>query len=138
MHMGFLIVLALLILSTWLIYATLRRLRRYHAGLSWWIISLSLFLVGFALGIWFAFFFEYQPFPKLRVFSFPLPLAFFVWEEDRWTDFVTPPAVMYPGLAANVVTTVALALFPVFLSSLFARRERRSHENTHAAFTSDL
>ena|SRR5688572_13965785 len=121
--MGFLIVISLLALSCWLIYATFRRLRRRRARRSWWIASGSLLLAGLALGIWFAFFLEYQPSAKLRVFSFPLPLVFFVLEGDRWTDFVPPSAVLYPGLAANVLATVAVVLLPVLLSSLFLHRE---------------
>jgi hypothetical protein len=131
--MGFLIVMTLLALSCWLIYATFRRLRRRCAGRSWWIASVSLLLAGLALGIWFAFFFEYQPSGRIKFASFPMPLVFFVWEEDRWTDFVTPPMVMYPGLVANVASTVALVLLPVFLTSLLAHREGRSRQNSHTA-----
>jgi hypothetical protein len=130
--MGFLIVISLLALSCSLIYVTFRRLRRRRATRSWWIASGSLLLAGLAVGIWFAFFFEYQPSAKLRVFSFPLPLVFFVLEGDRWTDFVPPSSVLYPGLAANVVATVAVILLPLFLASLFSHRERCLANDTPA------
>ena len=116
--------------SLWFVRFSLRLFWRRSAALPWKIASLCLLLAGVALGIKLAFFFEYQISDRMRAVSFPLPIVFFVWEEDRWTDFVTPDYYVYPALAANVCATAALCLAP--LVGLFAllHRQRNSAERT--------
>ncbi len=130
--MGFLIVIALLALSSWGVFATFRRLRRAHASRAWWFAFGVLAVAGLVAGYWLAFSFEYHVSPRMRYVSFPMPLAFFHLEDGQWVDFVTPPYVMYPGLLANVVAIVAVALLPLLLASLASGRRHRDHE-THAA-----
>ena len=130
--MGFPIVIALLVLSSWGVFVTFRRLRRTHAGRAWWFAFTVLAVLGLAAGCWLAFSFEYQVSPRMRYVSFPMPLAFFHLEDGQWVDFVTPPHVMYPGLVANVIAVVALALMPLLLASLASGRRHSQHE-THAA-----
>ena len=130
--MGFPIVIVLLVLSSWGVLATFHRLRRTHAGRAWWSAFAVLAVFGLAAGCWLAFSFEYQVSPQMRYASFPMPLAFFHLEGGQWVDFVTPPHVMYPGLVANVIAVVALALLPLLLASLVSGRRQRMLE-THAA-----
>jgi hypothetical protein len=126
--MGFLIVIALFGLSSWGVFATFWRLRRTHASRVWWAAFALLAVIGLATGCWLAFSFEYQVSPRMRFVSFPMPLAFFHLEDGRWVDFVTPPYVMYPGLVANVITVVAVALLPLLLASLASAKRHRYHE----------
>lgn len=122
--MGLIIVMVVLALSAWAVYATVRRLRQTKAGRVWWISFALLLAVGCGLGVWFAFSFEYQVAADMRFASFPVPLAFFHLEGGAWVDFITPPYVMYPGLVANVASFAAAALLPLLVASKFARRER--------------
>jgi heme A synthase len=115
--MGFFLVIAVIALSGWIFTATSRRLQRTRAGRNWWVAFAALTIAGFAVGCWLAFRFEYQVSPRMRVFSFPIPLAFFHLENGHWVDFVTPPYVMYPGVLANVLSIVAMALLPLWLAS---------------------
>jgi hypothetical protein len=62
--------------------------------------------------------------------SFPMALVFFQLEDGRWVDFITPPHVMYPGLIANVIAIVAVALLPLLLASLASGRRHRDHRLT--------
>jgi hypothetical protein len=128
--MSFLIVTALLALSSWGVFATFRRLRRTQASRAWWLAFASLVVVGLVAGCWLAFSFQYQVTPRMRYVSFPIPLAFFHLEDGQWIDFVTPPYVMYPGLVANVIAVVAVALLPLLLAS-FASRKRRRKDDIH-------
>ena|ERR1051326_634492 len=124
--MGLVIVIAVLALSCWLLFATFRRLRRRHAGRSWWFVFGSLALVGVVLGYRLAFHCEYQVSPTMRFVSFPIPLCFFHLEDGQWVDFPTPEYVGYPGLVTNIVAVTALAVFPVFVASLFSHRGQRA------------
>jgi hypothetical protein len=130
--MGFLIVIALLALSSWGVFATFQRLHRTHASGAWWFAFGVLAVIGLAAGCWLAFGFEYHVSPRMRYVSFPMPLAFFHLEDGRWVDFVTPPHVMYLGMVANVVAIVAVALLPLLLASLASGRRHRQNE-THTA-----
>lgn len=128
--MGFLIVVALFAVSSWAVFATVRRLRRTKASQVWWFAFASLVLIGLVAGCWLAFSFEYQVSPRMRYSSFPMPLAFFHLEDGRWVDFVTPPHVMYPGLVANVIAVVAMALLPLSLTSLAFGRTHSDETGT--------
>jgi hypothetical protein len=123
--MGFLIVILLFGLSSWGMFATFRRLRRTHAGRTWWYAFSALVVVGIAAGTWLALRFEYHVSPQMRCVSFPMPLAFFHLEDGHWVDFVTPPYVMYPGLVANILSVVAVLLLPLLLGSLIFHRRQR-------------
>ncbi|MGH8046359.1 MAG: hypothetical protein ACREKL_03865 [Chthoniobacterales bacterium] len=116
--MGFLIAIALLALGSLCAVGTFRRLRRVHAGRAWWLAFGGLAALGIVAGCRLTFGFEYHVSPQMRFACFPLPLAFFHLEDGRWIDYVTPPYVMFPGVIANIVAIVAVALLPLWLASL--------------------
>jgi hypothetical protein len=120
-----LVALALITLSGWTFYRIIRVFRDGAVAPVWWAVFALFTLAGLALGIWLAFSFEYQASPRMRVVSFPLPIVFFVWEEDRWTDFVTPDWYMYPALAANVCITTVICAIPVLTAFLLRQRQHR-------------
>jgi hypothetical protein len=121
--MGFPIVIAVLALSGWSIYRIFRHLRLKQVTRAWWAAFTLLAIVGVAIGSWLTFRFEYQVSPTMRCLSFPVPLAFFHLENGQWIDFITPPYIRYPGVAANITAAVAGALAPLFLASaLFQTR----------------
>ncbi len=125
-----LVALALIALSGWTFYRIVRVLRHGAAAPVWWAVFALFTLAGVVLGIWLAFSFEYQASPRMRIVSFPLPIGFFAWEEDRWTDFVTPEWYMYPALAANVCITATVCVIPVFTA--FLLRQRQHRKDLHA------
>ncbi|NBR85859.1 MAG: hypothetical protein EB141_01845 [Verrucomicrobia bacterium] len=127
--MGFVIVISVLALGLWSIFLTSQRLLRAHANRAWWCVFVVLSVAGLAAGCWLAFNFEYQVSPRTRCASFPLPLAFFRLEDGRWVDFVTPTYVMYPGLVANVVAIVAMALLPLWFASWASSRRHKVHDS---------
>src|SRR6266550_1866040 len=123
--MGFPVVIALLALGTWGVFATFRCLRRTHSGRVWWIAFAALTTIGLAAGSWLAFGFGYQVSPQMRYVSFPIPLAVFHLEDGRLVDFVTPPHVMYLGFLANIVAVVAASLLPLLLASMvFGKKQK--------------
>ena len=117
--MNLLIALALITASLWLLWKIFTHFRRRRVGVQWWGLGITVLTAGLVLGWWTAFHFEYRASKRMRVFSAPLPVAFFVWEEDRWTDFVTPEYYAYPALAANVLSIATLVVSPL----LFVRRK---------------
>lgn len=72
-------------------------------------------IIGFAFGIGATFFFEYHWKPTMRVAGFPIPVAFFILEEDRWTDFVIPPLIAVTVIILNILLwiTAFLALWKI-------------------------
>jgi len=120
--MGFLAVIVLLLLGSSGVIATLRRLLRKRAARGWWFAFAGLAVVGLVAGCWLAFSFEYQVSPRTRFASFPMPLAFFRLEDGHWVDYVTPPHVMYLGLAANIIVILAVALLPLLLAPIASNR----------------
>jgi len=122
--MNLLIALGLAAASLWLLWKVFARLRRHQAGTGWWILAFVVLTLGLVLGGWTASHFEYHASPRIRVFSAPLPIAFYVWEEDRWTDFVTPEYYSYSVLGANTLSLAALVLSPL----LFLRRKTANQE----------
>jgi hypothetical protein len=125
--MGLLIVIIVFALGCWTLFATFRRLRRFHAGCAWWSTYICLALSGVILGYWLAFQFEYQVSPEFRFASFPIPLCFFHLENGQWVDFITPEIVMYPGLLANIVAITAIVVLPIMIASLLLHRQ--CHKN---------
>ncbi|MBN9689978.1 MAG: hypothetical protein J0M24_07040 [Verrucomicrobia bacterium] len=122
--MGTLIAIGLIYVSFRIVDRVVRMFRARAAGPGWWALLAVLMVTGVGLGIWLAFYFEYQPSPRRRVASFPLPIAVFVWEEDRWTDFVTPTHSAYTAAVANICVTVAAFVAP--LLAVFAFLHRRT------------
>jgi len=111
--------LVVLTLLGWLAFLAVRSLKRRGVGWPWWVVLGVCLAIGFALGDWFGFHFEYQLSLRFRVFSFPLPSAFFVLEsypdgEERWTDFITPAPWLFA--ASNVVLFIFVSVYPVWLA----------------------
>lgn len=122
--MGYVIVLAVLALGLWGIYSTLAHLRRNRCSTRWWVGFGLLLVLGLALGIWAGAFLEYQPRASIRIHGFPLPLVTFVWEQDRWTDFVPPRSVQYGSVVANIAAVVAVCLMPLMIVARIVQRRR--------------
>jgi hypothetical protein len=56
--------------------------------------------------------------------GWPIPVAMFVLEEDRWTDFVVPAPIGYGLMAVNVGIVASLTQLPL-LATLWIRSRRR-------------
>jgi hypothetical protein len=125
---GILFVLVFLAASSWAIGSLVRRLRRARAGTQWWVAFVMLGVLGIAVGIWFAFDFEYHLGSRYRVGSFPLPVVLFHLEDGQWVDFPVPTFQAWAAAFTNVITITALATLPVWLLSW---RQHR-HEHTTA------
>ena len=54
----------------------------------------------------------YRVTSKMRWFGFPIPVAIWVWETDRWTDFVHSTAVSLLIVVVDVFACGALSLPP--------------------------
>ena len=81
--MGILVITVFFVLSCWTIGALFRRLRRQRAASRWWAAFGVVVACGVALGVWCAFFVEYQVGPRHRVGGFPIPIIFFRLEDSQ-------------------------------------------------------
>lgn len=120
-HVGILLIIALLILflglTSWSVIALGRRLRRHHAGHSWWIAFGVLVAGGLTLGGWCAFCCEYQANAQMRIGSFPFPVAFYHLESGNWIDFVVPGPVACLAVLTDMSTITSLGLLPLWVAS---------------------
>lgn len=122
--MGPLILIAVLALLGWLGLCAVRSLWAHRVGWPWWTALAVCLAIGFSLGVWFGFFFEYQPSPRLRIISCPVPVVAFALETDAdgkecWTDFVSPVPELFA--MSNVVLFSLVSVYPVWLANVFWR-----------------
>lgn len=122
--MGPIIIIAVLALLGWLSVSAVRSLLARGVGFPWWAILVSCVIVGFCLGVWFGFFFEYQPSPRLRVIGCPVPVVCFVLEtsadgKEQWTDFITPAPLLFA--ASNVLLWAFVSVYPAWLANTLWR-----------------
>ncbi len=121
--MGFLILIALLALSGWILFAAFQRLSSHGAGITWWMLFCSLIVFGVVIGHRLAFDFEYNVSPNLRIVSFPIPVCAFHLERGDWVGFPSPNYIAYPALFTNVVAVTAFAVLPLLVASLLLHRK---------------
>jgi hypothetical protein len=124
--MGIFIVIVFLALSSWVLVALFRRLRRQRAPVGRWLAFGILVGCGVAVGIWCAFYVEYHIGARYRIGSFPIPIVFFHLENGQWVDFPVPEFQAWAAVFANVITITALATLPVWLVSW----RQNKHEST--------
>jgi len=119
--MEFLIVIIVLALELWIIGSIGRWLWRSGKNKRWWIGFGCLVAAGICLGGW-ASSLEYQVSPGMRWQGFPVPLSFFVWEEDRRTDLIPAEAVQGGGFLADLLSGVVICLVPLIVLRLIQQR----------------
>ncbi|MCR4415030.1 MAG: hypothetical protein NUV77_21635 [Thermoguttaceae bacterium] len=123
--MGVIVILALLLVSGWILFVTFRRLCARRAGIGWWLSFCILVVIGATIGYRLAFDFEYNVSPNLRVVSFPVPVCAFHFEHGHWVDFPSPNWFAYPAAFTNVIVATAFAVLPLLVASLFQQRKPR-------------
>jgi hypothetical protein len=115
--MNILLALIFLGLSLWALVALLRRLREQRVSARWWAALACLVLCGIGLGVWCAFYCEYQVGARLRFGSFPVPVVVFHLEQGSWVDFPLQKFAAWPVAFTNIITITALATLPLWLVS---------------------
>ena len=106
-----------------IVYAACNSLRnRGDPAFGWLALGVSM-IVGVVLGVWFAFFFDYQSAPGCRVYSFPVPGGFHILEANgdgvqQWVDFVTP-APLLVAVANTVAFVGAMVLAMRIVTALW-------------------
>jgi hypothetical protein len=134
---GPIVIIGIWLILGWLAFAACRSLHRRRVTLRWWLCLGMTAAIGIGLGVYFGFFFEYQPFPRMKLFSLPIPAAALVLEThgdgtEGWTDFVTPVPELVAS--ANVLFFAFVSLYPVWLGNtcwrLFRHRVTASESPT--------
>jgi len=67
-------------------------------------------VAGFAMGIFATFDFQYRWKPRMRVGGFPLPVVFFILEDDHWTDFLLPGPIEGAATITNLLMWISIFL----------------------------
>lgn len=117
--MGFTLIFAAVTITplAFLARNTLRRVLVSPQKRKWLIVFSVVLIVGAVAGCWLGFVFEYRVSSTLRVVGCPLPLAFFKWEHDHWTDFITPAPLLNGVINVIVITLLALAPLNIIFRS---------------------
>jgi hypothetical protein len=101
-------------------FLTARMLRAGKAKPGWWAALAALLAAGTAAGVWCGVCCEYQVSDRLRVFSFPVPAAFFHLEDGLWIDYVTDaPSVV---ACCNVAAVAFASVLPLTGAYLWRRK----------------
>jgi hypothetical protein len=129
---GMLFIVAFLTSSSWVLGALVRRLRRDHAGVRWWVAFFILSLLGISGGIWCAHL-EYPLGQHFRIGSFPIPVVFFHLEDGQWVDFPVPGFQAWSAVLTNAITITALATVPLWLLSWRQHRHEKSQAQPAAS-----
>jgi hypothetical protein len=127
--MGWIIVLALLLASGWILFVAFRRLAARRAGIGWWLALCILLGVGAGIGYRLGFDFEYSVSPNLRIVGVPIPVGFFHFEDGHWIDFPPPKEFAYFAALTNFLIMTALAVLPLLLASLLHHRKPKTAQS---------
>jgi ABC-type xylose transport system permease subunit len=87
--MGPIIIIAVLALLGWLSVSTVRSLRARGVGFPWWATLVGCVIVGFCLGVWFGFFFEYLAVYQRHIRPSNAPTFFAVTLPDMGATLMT-------------------------------------------------
>lgn len=119
--MGFIIlILPIAALAVWCIFGIHRWLRRGNFGQEWWRAFTILGLVGLGLGIFFAFFVQFQV-ANVHMEGFPIPVGFSTKQtpDAPWQKSDMPEPVRISGMVTDVLSGVALCLLPIAVVAFF-------------------
>src|ERR1700678_929320 len=126
--MGFLIIAPFAILAGWSIFAIHRRLQRSSPGGEWRKSFTILSCVGAAVGVFFAFFLQYNVANK-HIEGFPIPLQ--ISNRDNPADPTAkasiPVSIRIGGMVTDLLCGVALCLAPLAVKTFF--KENRTQGN---------
>lgn len=120
--MGFLVIAPFAVLAGWSIFAIYRWLRRGAYGGQWWRAFGLLACGGAVLGVWFAFFLQYNVnVANKRIAGFPIPLQIFSREKntDPWVPDRMPVSVRFGGAVTDWLCGVAVSLAPIAVAAFF-------------------
>ena len=119
--MGAIIMFLAFLVPGWIVFLTVRALRREKAGNAWWVALALLTLGGIITGIWAGFMSEYHVGSKLRFAGFPFPMAVFQLEDDRWVDYVHEGVIMLAIGSADVLVITLCCVLPIS-ATFYVRR----------------
>ena len=110
--LSFLISIPIIALALWLTVRTAFRMLRLKASWTWWtalsVIVLLGGYAGFRLG-----YCEIQTSPTFRWVGLPLPIGFFAFEGDHWTDFIPPQPVQWMNFLADILSPILILVIPL-------------------------
>jgi hypothetical protein len=119
---GLILILPVLAFDVWLLATTgKKQLKTWTQARAWLRLAAAAGL-GVALGIWLAFFVQYNWDTQTRAQGFPIPDAFSSLQNGRWSAFLPPRslALQLLGIAANFLSGLAAPLLP-FKAAEFLR-----------------
>ena len=119
---GLILILPVLALDVWLLGTTGKRQCKIWTQARAWPHLAGAAGVGVALGVWLAFFVQYNWDTQTRAEGFPIPDAFSSLQNGRWTAFLPPSslALQLLGIAANFLSGLAVPVMP-FKAAEFLR-----------------
>ena len=113
--MGLLFILPIAGVSTWVIYSSIRALRRGEVSPAWRNRLIILLLTGMILGFYCAFLFQHQPTAERRVEGLPIPTTIHRLENETWKSEKVFPII---GGITNFIFGIAVALLPLKFAAM--------------------
>ena len=99
------------------VYRVCRRLRGRRWPAVWWTLFFLCAAGGAGFAIWSIYLVDngWRISSFVRFVGFPIPVVYFVFEPQGWTDFVHDPPIDRLILLTDCVADAALALLPLSL-----------------------
>lgn len=116
--MALFLLLPIAAVSFWILYSTIRRMRRGKYSKKWWRVFAALAGSGASLGVWLAGFVSYSPAKGLYLQGFPVPVIFHRLIDGRWIETPLEPGWRFAGYFVNWLFGVALCVLPLFIIAL--------------------
>jgi len=127
--MGLFVIIPVAGISGWIIYSSLRALRRGEVAPAWRNRLTVLLVIGVILGIYFAFLRSSQPTANFGVEGFPVPTTIHRLENEVWKANRPPLPIYLLGKLCNFVFGIAIALLPMkFAAMLNQARDKDSRQ----------
>jgi hypothetical protein len=118
--MGFIIIIPFAALAGWSIFAIARWLWRGKYDEKWWQAFGLLGAAGLIVGIWFAFFLNYQVGQvKLKRFPIPAEITMRAKPTDPWQPSNMPESIRIGAMATDFLSGIALCLAPIAVAAFF-------------------
>ena len=120
-----LFVLPVFAIASWIIYSSVRALVRGEVAAVWRQRAIFCVLIGVALGIWLAFFAEFQPAENARFLRAPVPTLVFQKQKDVWSEVSPPAPVRVLAMITDFISGIAAGLLPIKIAA-FVRQVKES------------
>jgi hypothetical protein len=104
-------------IACWIIFSSVRALLRNELDAVWRKRAVILAIVGVGIGVWLAFFAEFEPAANAKFSRAPIPTVIWQLHDDVWRKIVPPLPVQILAMITDFISGIAAGLLPVKIAA---------------------